>query len=1001
MKKIVNFIILLFFAQLFSYELRVEVNQKDFEVEFVPFSKKLIFNYEKNVLVIHQKDITLEKLNYILLSLGYQYINILNEDSSFNSVKNLIDSVKSTKKLCCIILIGDENRINPYRNCLNPYTLKYFSSDLFFSNPFFDTLFVPVSRIPISNQEQLNIYVEKLKNFLFDNSNVDFIFSSPFYDYNQDSTEDYLYFTYPYFINKVLKGKIYGETNSVFPKYTYTYEKLPDSLIFPQYNWTFELNSLNKEINNFIFTYRGHGNTISSVLPDFSLNDINSLDFLNSGIFLFFSCLIGNFDKVYSNYERSFSESLLVSKCNSILTFSSSSETFYQYNNYMINKFFDFLNDNCFKLEKTESESIFLNLYRELVLSFLTYAGINDYSMSQILSYNILGFPILSLKKTFTIKPYSFSDSFDISDSLMEITILEPCKINIFSKEKILDTFNFDKPTKLSYRFFNIEPKSFYYVSSYKNGVLFLDSFYVSGDSIFIDTFFFSDSLSNNNKMIEEGEPVEIFFKLNKNDGYDPNIISTCCEILEDIIFDGEHYKTTVIPLKGIENLELNIKVDSLNFYLSFPVNRFRVIIDSLISKESIIFYENQQYQLGILLSKINNFPSDSIQIKFLQNGYKVMKDTFWLKTPFEKVILWNYFTFLNDTNHINIEYSNGFIKDTVSIMILSSKKFSLFFFDPLNNYQNSNFLNFLKDSMKIFLNISNRIDTSIFYSSYFFSYGVYPKIYHITSDESKFIEKLASNNIPLIVEGGDVFGYDKEGKRIKDLFNIKESYDGTYLYKGSSLKILPLDIDVYYDTVTNYMDYYITDQPFLSFENKIFGSFKNNRISQSPLLKNLKYLDENILYYYYILFLLDFNEGISFNETIDISINKSFEISSNVENPQMIFFSNLSNFIDSIKFNEGRVIYPFSKKTAKIFIKRNSPPFFTKIVISTGFFEYPLFIKYNTYNQTKKSKEKEKFKIQDKKNYFDKIGRKVLKNDLKKIGIYFNKNKKMLILKK
>ncbi|MEO0288245.1 MAG: C25 family cysteine peptidase [candidate division WOR-3 bacterium] len=1001
MKKVVNFIILLFFVPLLSYELRIEQNQNDFEVPFVPFSKKLIFDYEKNVLVVHQKDISPERLNFILLSLGYQYINIVNQDTSFNSVKQLIDSIKNTEKLCCIILIGDENRINPYRYCLNPYTLKYFSSDLLLSYPLTDTIFVPISRIPVSNQEQLNIYVEKLKNFLFDNSTVDFIFSSPFYDYNQDSTEDYLYFTYPYLINKILKGKIYGETNSLFPKYTYTYEKLPDSLMFPQYNWIFELNILHQEINNFIFIYRGHGNTISTVLPDFSLNEINSLEFPKSGFFLFFSCLIGNFDKANSNYERSFTESLFGSRCNAILTFSSSSETFYQFNNYMMNKFFDFFNDNCFKLEKTQSESIFSDLYTKLVFSFLNYAGINDYSISQILSYNVFGVPVLCMKKSFTIKPYSLPNSVDISDSLLEINIIEPCKINIFSKEKILDTFNFSEPSKIFYRFFNLKPKSFYYISSYKNGILFLDSFYLDGDSIFIDTFYFSDNLSNNNHRIEEGEPVQIFFKLNKNDEHDININSTCCEILDSVVFDGEYYTTTVRTIKGSKSLDLNIKVDSLTFYLTFPVNRFRIIVDSIISNETIIFYENQEYQIGILISKLNDFPSESIQIKFLHNGYKVLKDTFWLKTPFEKVILWNHFTFFNDTNNIKIEYSNGFIKDTVDFIILTTKKFSLFFFDPVNTYQNSNFLTFLKDSMKIFLNISNRIDSSIFYSAYFFSYGVYPKIYHITSDESKFIEKLISKNIPMIVEGGDVFGYDKEGKRIKEFFNIKESYDGNYLYKGSNLSILPLGIDLIYDTTTNYMDYYITDHPVLSFENKILGSFKDNRIAQSPLLKNLKYHDQNILYYYYTLFLFDFHEGISFKETIDISINKSFEIYSNVDNPQLIFYISLSSFIDSIKFENGSVIDSYSKKIAKIFIKRDSPPFFSKIVLSTGFSEYPLFLKYNPYNQTKEVKTKEKFKNEDKKIYFDRTGRKVFKHDVKNFDIYFSENKKILMIKK
>ncbi|MEO0303761.1 MAG: C25 family cysteine peptidase [candidate division WOR-3 bacterium] len=1002
MKKFVNFMILLFFIQLFSYELRNEQNQKDFEVPFIPFSKKLIFDYEKNVLVVHQKDIKPEGLNFILLSLGYQYSNIVNEDNSFSTVKHLIDSIENIKKLCCIILIGDENRINPYRNCLNPYTSKYFSSDLLFSNPFYDTLFVPVSRIPVSNQEQLNIYIEKLKNFLFDNSTVDFIFSSPFYDYNSDSTEDYLYFTYPYFINKVLKGKIYGETNSSFPKYTYTYEKLPDSLMFPQYNWIFELNMLNQETDNFIFTYRGHGNTISTVLPDFSLSDIYSLNFSKSGIFLFFSCLVGSFDKTNSNYERSFSESLLVSDCNSILTFSSSSETFYQYNNYMMNKFFDFFNDNCFKLEKTENESIFLDLYTKLVFSFLNYAGINDYSISQILSYNIFGVPILNMKKSSTNKPYLISNYYKISDSLIEVNILQPCKINIFSKEKILDTFYFSEPTKFCYRFFNLKPESFYYISSYKNGVLFIDSFYLDRDSIYIDTIFFSDSLSNNNDMIEEGEPIQIYFKLNCNiDQQRISIISNSCEIIENIIFDKEFYKVIVKPLKGIKSLDLNIMIDSFNFYFSFPVNMFRIVIDSIISNETVIFYENQEYQLGILISKVNDFPSESIQIKFLNKGYKVLKDTFWIKTPFEEVIIWNYFTFFNDTNQITIEYSNGFINDTISIKILTSKRFSMFFFDPLNNYQNSNFLTFLKDSMKIFVNISNRIDTSIFYSSYFFSYGVYPKIYHITSTESKFIEKLASYNIPLIVEGGDVFGYDKEGKRIKELFNINESYDGNYLYKGSNLKILPLNLDVLYDTTNNYMDYYITDQPVLTYENKIFGSLKDNRIAQSPLLKNLKYLDENILYYHYTLFLFDFHEGISFKETIDISIDKNFEICSNVDNPQLIFCTYLSSFIDSIKFENGRVIDPYSKKTIKIFIKRNSPPFFTKIVLSTGFSEYTLFLKYTPYTQTKKVKEKEILKSEDKKIYFDRIGRKVFKNDLKTFDIYFTEDKKILILKK
>uniref|UniRef100_A0A7C3J5N5 Gingipain domain-containing protein n=1 Tax=candidate division WOR-3 bacterium TaxID=2052148 RepID=A0A7C3J5N5_UNCW3 len=1003
MKKILSLILLFFFLSVFPYQINLENDNKSFEVFSTNMSKKFILNYDKYLLLIHQKDLEIEKLKFLTLSCGYQYIDLVNDDPSYYTVKNLIDSIKSIKRISSVILVGDENRINPYRGYFNPYTLKNFPSDIYFSNPFEDSSFVLIFRIPVSNQEQLNNYVEKLKNFLIDNSNFDFIFTAPFYDYNNDSTEDYLYFTYPYFINRVLKGKIYGETNSIFPKYTFTYEKLPDSLLFPSYEWKFELSGINYEDKNFIFTYRGHGNTISSVMPDFSLNDINYLNFTKNGIFLFFSCLMGNFDKEISGYQRSFSESILVSSKNVILTLSSSSETFYQYNNYMMNKFFDFLDDNSFKIETTEKETFFLELYKKLLVSFINYAGVNDYSISQVLSYNIFGFPLLSLNKNFSFKPFSFKDSVDISDSILKIEILNPCRLNVFSKEKIIDTFDFKEKTTLSYKLFNIKPNSFYYISSYLDGVLFIDSFFVKNDLFSIDTFFFSDTLGNNNGLIEEGEPIQIFFKTNKNDYSKINIFSTDCDIVESLSFDGEFFKTTIKTLKGVEKLNLNVLIDSYNFYFILPVNIFRIIIDSLISLETPIFYKDKEYQIGVSISSFNIFPQESLKLKFIEKNYFVTTDSIILKTPFKNNILWNYFTFFDDTNFIKIEYSNGYIYDTISYKVFTTKKHSVFFYDPLNNYQNTVFVSFLKDSLDIFLSLSNKIDSSFIYSSYIFSFGVYPKLHHINSEESKFIENLASKNIPLLVEGGDVFGYDREGIRIKELFNIKKSFDGNYLYKGTILNIELLDIDVIYDTTSNYMDYYETDQPLLSSKDICFASLKDNRIAQSPLLKNLQYTDRNLLYYFYTIFLLDFEEGLSFKETVDISINKSFEIFSTVKNPQILLCEFPTNLIDSIKFEDGRIIESLGKRLVKIFVKRNSPPFFTKIFISTGLKEYTLFLKYSPYIQTKKKDYENKENISDSKDtiYFDKIGRRVLKNELRNFNIYFNEKKKVLILKK
>lgn len=1003
MKKVLSLTFLLFFLSIFPYRLNLENDKKSFEVQFKPFGKKFIFNYDKNFLLIHQKDIEIEKLKFLTLSLGYQFIDVVNDDPSCAKVKNIIDSIKSIKKVTAIILIGDENRINPYRGFFNPYTLKSFPSDLYFSNPFVDSSFVIISRIPVSNQEQFDIFVEKLKNFLSDSSNFEFVFTAPFYDNNKDSTEDYLYFTYPYFINRVLKGKIYGETNSPFPKYTYTYEKLPDSLLFPYYNWIYELSSLNLKDKNFIFTYRGHGNPISSVMPDFSLNDIQYLNFSKNGIFLFFSCLMGNFDKLISGYERSFSESLLVSEKNAILTISSSSETFYQYNNYMMNKFFDFLDDNSFKLETTEKETLFLDLYRKLIFSFMNYAGYNDYSVSQVLSYNIFGFPILNLKKNPSSKPFSFKESIDISDSILTIEILRPCKINIFSKERIIDTFNFNNETTFYYKLFNIKPNSFYYISSYLNGVLFVDSFFVKNDILSIDTFFFSDNSGNANRLIEEGEPIQIFFKTNKNSYSNVDIFSTDCEIVEGVIFDGEFFKTTVKTLKGAYNLKLTISIDSSNFYLVFPVNRFRIVIDSMNCRETSIFYKDEDYQFGVSVSSFGIFPQEKLKLKFIEKNYSVSIDSIILNTPFEHNILWNYFRFFADTNFIKVVYSNGFIYDTITYKVFTTKRHSLFLYDPLNNYQNSDFVSFLKDSLDISLTLSDKIDSTLTYSSYIFSFGLYPKLHHITSEESNLIENLASRNVPLLVEGGDVFGYDREGIRIMELFNINKSYDGNTLYKGTVLNLTPLNIDLLYDTTSNYMDYYETPQPLLSFSNRYYGSIKNNRIAQSPLLKYFKHIDLNLLYYFYTIFLLDFEEGVSFKETIDISTNQSLEIFSTVKNPQILLCEFPDNLIDSVKFEDGRAIKGLGKKFVKIFVKRNSPPFQRKIFFSTGFKEYPLYLKYTPYIQTKKKEFKKKENISELKDkiYFDKVGRRVFKNQLKSLNIYFTEDKKLLILKK
>ncbi len=988
------------FLLLNSYELNLEGESKKFEVFSTSLSIKYIFEKSNDVLIFYPDSIKPDRLIFLIQSLGLNSISIQISDSSYEYIKHLIDSVRKENKISYIILIGDEHIINPYRNSINPYTLNPFPSDVYYSNIFYDTTLTMVSRIPVKTKEEFDSYITNLENFLFSNNDsFEFIFTAPFYDSNKDSTEDYLYFTYSLFINNALHGSIFGETNSIFPKYTYTFDPLPDSLISPEYSWDFPITQLNTLDKNFIFSYRGHGNTISSLLPDFSLNDINYLLLKKNYIFLFFCCLMGNFDKKISSYERSFVESLFVSDGRMLITLSSSSETFYQYNNYMMNKFFDQLDDNAFKIEKSEPDSIFSLIYLKTVKNLLENFGINDYTKSQIYSYNIFGLPFLNIKKTPSSKPFTIKDTVEISDSMVEIDILKECRINIFSKNSFVDTLVFHSPQKLFYKLLNVKPNTFYYVSSYLSGNLFLDSFFVKSENIQMDTFFFSDESGNNNGFIEERELIRVNIKLNQQ----PEKIfvnSEDCDIISQPVFSNPYHIFYIKPYKGSKQILLNLSINGYNFYLIFPNNILELKISPNIFNEEKILYKDQEYQLGIILTKDYIPPIKTINLKFIEDGYDVIYDSIELKADFDTVIVWNFFKFHNDTNYLKIEYSNGFIKDTISLKILTCKKFSLFFFDPLENYKNSSLILFLKDTLKIDLNYSTQLDTITPYSSYFFSYGVYPKRYQMTTNESKFIEKLSQKNVQIFVEGGDVFGYDREGKRIKSLFNIEESFDGNTIYKKTPFILKPFDFELIYDTTSGYMDYYTSTTPYLLFENKIYGVYNQNRFAQSPLLKNLKYPDQNLLYYFYALNILDFVENISYRDTYDISLNPSITIESKSENTLLIFISASKNYYDSIKIDGGRFIEPFGEKRITFFVKRFSPAFYDNLHIYTGTVEHSFLIKYFPQTLTQKTAFQRKILFKNDIKYYDKLGRKILKNDLKTFEIYFTESKKIFKLK-
>lgn len=1001
MKKIIFFYFSFIISFLLnSYDLNLEGESKKFEVFSETFSIKYIFEKSNDVLILYPDGIKPDRLIFLIQSLGLKSISIEISDSSYEYIKHLIDSVRMENKISYIILIGDEHIINPYRNSINPYTLKPFPSDIHYSNIFYDTTLTMVSRIPIKTKEQFDSYVSNLENFLFSyNDSFEFIFTAPFYDFNNDSMEDYLYFTYSLFINNALDGSIFGETNSIFPKYTYTFDPLPDSLLFPVYSWDFPITQLNTLDKNFIFCYRGHGNTISSLLPNFSLNDINFLFLKKNYIFLSFCCLMGNFDKQISSYERSFVESLFVSDGRMLFSLSSSSETFYQYNNYMMNKFFDQLDDNAFRIEKSDPDSIFSSIYLKTVQNLLKNYGINDYTKSQIYSYNIFGLPFLNIKKLPASKPFTIKDTVDITDSIVEIDILNGCKINIFSKNLFIDTFLFYSPQKIFYRLLNFQPNTFYYVSSYVSGNLFLDSFFVKSENIQIDTFFFSDEDGNNNGFIEAGELIRVNIKLNQQ----PEEIlvnSEDCDIVSQPLFSNPYHIFYIKPYKDSEEILLNLFINGYNFYLIFPNNILKLKISPNILNEDKILYKNQEYQLGIILTKDYIPPIKTISLKFIEDGYDVIYDSIELNTDFDTIIVWNIFKFYNDTNYLKIEYSNGFIKDTISLTIFTCKKFSLFFFDPLENYKNSSLILFLKDTLKIDLNYSTQLDTITPYSAYFFTYGVYPKRYQMTTNESKFIEELSQKNISIFVEGGDVFGYDKEGKRIKSLFNIQESFDGNTIYEQTSFILKPFDFELIYDTTSGYMDYYTSTTPYLLSGNKTYGVYNQNRFAQSPLLKNLKYSDQNLIYYFYSLNLFDFVENISYEDTYDISLNPSITIESKSENTLLVFINSSKNHYDSIKIDNGRFIEPFEKKRITFFVKRFSPPFYDIVSIHTGSVEHSFLIKYFPKTLTEKTDFQRKLLFKKDMKYYDKLGRKILKNDIKTFEIYFTEKKKIFKLK-
>lgn len=404
---------------------------------------------------------------------GLQCINPPDNDSlHIRSMLN--DSINKWGLPSCIIIIAAYESISPFKSWENPYTGNVFYSDNYYGVHEACRAGIPVARIPLSSAEKLASYLHNALNYMSSFSVQAYNGMAPFYDIDDDGYEDYLYSSLVYdamdlFSSSVPVHALY-ESSSTYPQYFCSGSRVPDSLRKPAYDWQADYNDIKQAFTASSFSiYRGHGNAFSTVSPYFPSVYLDSLQMHPFSMFAGFACLLGD-----NKGNTSFADSLFNTGCLAVTA--SSSETFYQYNNWMCRFFLDCLNDNVVSEVHSDPENGFGMMLYNAKNKLLACFGLNDYTECQIRSYSILGLPFLGPKASLhTLELYS---GIAYSGDSIYVYASEQCTCLLSSVQGIEEEMYLEAGiNRICLN--SSRPGRMHYISCYKSGHLALDSVFI------------------------------------------------------------------------------------------------------------------------------------------------------------------------------------------------------------------------------------------------------------------------------------------------------------------------------------------------------------------------------------------------------------------------------------------------------------------------------------------------------------------------------------------
>ncbi|MDD3803521.1 MAG: C25 family cysteine peptidase [bacterium] len=909
-----------------------------FEVISAVSGPDMILHNNKFILILSDSTFDLSELKMILLLLGYDSRLLLFSSPTFLKAKSSVDSFFTSAGIpSLIIIVGDENMLPPYRERRNPYTKRLYSTDYDYGLIEGGPAFVSVSRIPASSQPSLDLYLENLMKFLTSTKTTNTRFLAPFYDFNSDSVEDYLYSTLSYYASsKINCSQLLMETNSPYPKYLFDLRELDDSLKKPANDFDVGITDLSSD-SPLLLAYRGHGNPISTVLPDLSLPQISLASLSEGGAFVSFTCLLSAFDSYTSGFHTCFAESILFLNGGFVFSLGFSSETFYQYNNFMFNIFFDHYNDAVYAPISSDTNANLLDACRDCSSKLLSVFGFNDYSACQISSIQFLGIPLLSLKKTFCDKPYTVQNTLFSDDTLIKVTLLKDAPFFLSSETSIYDSL--PRIAGLyTLKAENLKEGSELFASSYFNGILFVDTIRIIQGGISCSGVALSDSSGDNDNIIESGERVTFSFNL------EPPIDScalSCGYPGFDVILKpdsfGRYSYSFTIP-KDCEEVRLTIDGGGKSFFWAFESFMYVLRLEQIKSMDSFFIFSEENHQMMLEFLHDPLFGGTCTLRIIPSTDYKTDCETAMVMKDFGSCVFFREFLFFSDSFDLKIEFKTNLFTDTLFSPFVCARKNSLFIYDPADQYFNSDFASFLRDSLKCLLTFGKKLDSSKFFPSNIFAFGIYPNNDILDSFEASYISKAASLNSAVMVDGGDAFGYDKAGENLLGLFGLTSASDGETVYSGNCLQYSPFQIEAFADTTIKFVDLYASCNPILVCGEKILGSAFGNRIAQSYPLTKVSCSDINWLYYLYASFILDFRLSVEYDDRVNLSYRRSLSVKNTSSSPLMLNIVSFPSFFDSVTIENSRIILPDSSAEILFFLRRNSPGFISELLFSSGF---------------------------------------------------------------